>query len=281
MAVRSKPLNFVKYHALGNDMILFDAVAKPGVNMSNRMAKKLCNRRLGIGGDQILILSKFRKKEADFRMQIFNADGSESEMCGNGIRCVGAHIRQKKYSVKKDFAIETLAGLRNVHVQSKGIEADLGEPILKGKDIPVNLSGRIINRPLKIDAKDFRITCLSLGNPHCVIFVENIDTFDVKRFGPLLENYHLFPRRVNVSFVNILSREQLRMRVWERGAGETMACGTGAAAALVASVLNGFTERAAKVELPGGTLEVEWNRATNSVSIRGPVEQVFEGTIAL
>ncbi len=281
MAVRAKHLGFVKYHALGNDMILFDAVAKSGLTLSNRMAKKLCNRRFGIGGDQILILSKSRKKGADFRMQIFNSDGSESEMCGNGVRCVGSYIREKKYSVKKDYVIETLAGMRNVRIHSKGIEADLGEPILKGKDIPVNLSGRIINRPLKIDSKDFRITCLSLGNPHCVIFVENLDNFDVARFGPLLENYHLFPRRVNVSFVNIISREQLRMRIWERGAGETLACGTGAGAALVASVLNGFTERAAKVELPGGTLDVTWVRETNVVTIRGPVESVFEGTIIL
>lgn len=278
MAKKPKTIPFTKMQALGNDCILLDTLHSR-FQESPRLIRKLCNRQLGIGADQLLVLSKSRK--ADFKMRVFNADGSEAEMCGNGIRCVGRYIKEAKYTSKREIMVETLAGIRLVRVTSKNVDVDLGAPKLKGKEIPVHLSGRIINRPLKIDTKDFRITCLSLGNPHCIIFQENLDNFDVKRFGPLLENHHLFPKRVNVSFVNVLSATQMKVRVWERGAGETLACGTAGAASLIASVLNGFTERKAKVELAGGTLEVEWKRETNSVWISGPAEKVFEGQYLL
>ncbi len=269
-----KKLHFIKMQGAGNDCIIIDAMKTKPQN-PQRLARKICNRRFGVGADQLLILSKSRK--ADFKMQIFNADGSEAEMCGNGIRCLARYIREAGYTSKKEMAIETLAGIRNVKVSSKVVEVNLGEPRLKGKEIPVHLSGRIINRPLKIDAKDFRITCLSLGNPHCVIFQENLDNLPLEKYGPLLENYHLFPHRTNVSFVNVLSTADLKVRVWERGVGETLACGTAAAASLVASVLNGFTDRKAKIELPGGKLEVEWNRDDNTVRLTGPAEKVCEG----
>lgn len=262
----------------GNDCILVDCLKENFPN-PQRLIKKLSNRKFGVGADQVLILSKSRK--ADFKLQIFNADGSEAEMCGNGIRCVGRYIREIGHTQKRELAIETLAGIRNLRVTSKVVQVNLGEPKMKGKEIPVHLSGRIINRPLKIDNKDFRITCLSLGNPHCVIFQESLDTFPVERFGPLLENYHIFPRRTNVSFVNVITPQDLRVRVWERGVGETLSCGTGAAASLVASVLNGFTERKAKVELAGGKLEIEWKRDTNCVWLTGPAEKVFEGDFPL
>lgn len=278
MAVKQKPISFVKMQGAGNDCILIDALKSKPANIL-RLGRKLCNRKFGIGADQLLILSKSRK--ADFKMQIFNADGSEAEMCGNGIRCLGRYIRAMGYLSKREMAIETLAGIRQVRVTSKMVEVNLGEPKLKGKEIPVHLSGRIINRPLKIEAKDFRITCLSLGNPHCVIFQENLDTFPIEKFGPILENHHLFPHRTNVSFVNVVSANELKVKVWERGVGLTLACGTAAAASLVASVLNGFTDRKAKVELPGGKLEVEWDRDTNCVWLSGPAEKVFEGQIRL
>lgn len=262
----------------GNDCIIIDALKSKPQN-PQRLARRLCNRKFGVGADQLLILSKSRK--ADFKMLIFNSDGSEAEMCGNGIRCLGRYIRESKYTQKREMAIETLSGIRQVRVTAKIVEVNLGEPKMKGKEIPVHLSGRIINRPLKIDSKDFRITCLSLGNPHCVIFQENLDTFPIEKFGPLLENYHLFPNRTNVSFVNVLSTNELKAKVWERGAGQTLACGTAAAASLVASVLNGFTDRKAKVELPGGKLEVEWDRETNCVWLSGPAEKVFEGDIRI
>lgn len=280
MAKNSKSVPFTKMQALGNDCILIDNIKARGVD-STRLIRKLCHRKLGIGADQLLILSKSRKHDCDFRMRVFNADGSEAEMCGNGIRCLGRYIKDNNYTKKRDMAIETLAGRRIVKVTTKNVQVDLGAPKLKGKEIPAHLSGRIINRPLKIETRDFRITCLSLGNPHCVIFQENLDNFDVQKFGPLLESHHLFPRRINVSFVNVLSAHEIKMRVWERGAGETMACGTAAAATLVASVLNGYTDRKAKVELPGGRLDVEWNRNSNAVLLSGPAEYLYDGVFYL
>lgn len=278
MVAKPKKYNFVKMQGTGNDVILIDAIKGKPQN-PQRIAKKMCHRRLGIGADQLLVLSKSRI--ADFKMQIWNADGSEAEMCGNGIRCLGRYIKEAKYTKKREMTIETLAGVRYIKVTSKAVFVNLGEPIMKGKLIPVNLSGRIINRPLKMEAKDFRITCLSLGNPHCVVFYENLDGLDMERFGPMLENYHVFPKRVNVSFVNVTTPSDMRVRVWERGVGETLSCGTGAAASLVASVLNGFTERKAKVELAGGKLDVEWKKDPNEVWLSGPAEKVFEGTFYL
>lgn len=280
MAKKQKILPFTKLQALGNDSILIDAI-RCRMAESPRFIKKLCNRRAGIGADQLLILSKSRKQGVDFKMRVFNQDGSEAEMCGNGIRCLGLYIKDAKYTQKKEMTVETLAGIRTVRVTSKNIHVNLGEPKLKGKEIPVHLSGRIINRPLKVEMKDFRITCLSLGNPHCVIFQENLEHFDVARFGPLLENHHIFPNRANISFVNVVSTTAIKARVWERGAGETPACGTAAGAILVASVLNGYTERKAVVELAGGKLEVEWNREANTVWLAGPAERVFEGNFLL
>lgn len=279
MTQQAKNVPFVKMQGTGNDCIIIDCL-KTKLQNPQRIAKKLCNRKFGVGADQLLLLTKSNK--ADFRMQIFNADGSEAEMCGNGIRCLGRYIRDAKYTQKREMTIETLAGIRQVKVTSKAIHVNLGEPKLKGKEIPVNLSGRIINRPLKIESKDFRITCISLGNPHCVIFQENLDNGDlVERFGPILESYHLFPKKTNVSFVNVTTPTDLRVRVWERGVGETLSCGTAAAASLVASVLNGFTERKAKVQLAGGKLDVEWKRDSNSAWLSGPAETVFEGVFQL
>jgi len=269
---------FVKMHGLGNDVVLFDCLKG---NLSNppHIARKLLNRHTGIGGDQLVLLTKSRK--ADFGMRVFNSDGSEAEMCGNGIRCLARYIRDAKLSTKKELAIETLAGIRAVKFIGNMVEVDMGEPQMKGKDIPVNLSGRIINRPLKIESKDFRITCLAIGNPHCVTFSEDVMNFPVERFGPIIETYHLFPRRINVSFVNVLSKGELQMRVWERGVGETRSCGTAACAATVAAVLNGFAERKVTVMQPGGSLVVEWNRNDNHIYLRGPAETVYQGTIVI
>lgn len=275
---KHKERPFVKMHGLGNDVVLFDCTKNIFANPTH-IARKLLNRHTGIGGDQLVLLTKSRK--ADFGMRIFNNDGSEAEMCGNGIRCLARYIKDAKLSVKKELKIETPAGIRGARFIGNAVEADMGEPQMKGKDIPVNLSGRIINRPLKIESKDFRITCVSIGNPHCVVFHEDVANFDVKRFGPLLENYHLFPRRINVSFVNVVSKNELSMRIWERGAGETRSCGTAACAATVAGVLNGFAERKVTIIQPGGKLEVEWSRKDNHIYLKGPAETVFKGLIAI
>lgn len=275
---RTKPRQFVKMHAIGNDAIVLDCL-KQTIGNPPHLARKLCNRHTGIGADQLILLTKSRK--ADFGVRFFNPDGSEAEMCGNGIRCLARYIKDWKLTTKKHITIEATSGIKNVAYHGKLIEVDMGEPRMKGKEIPVNLSGRVINRPLKLESKEFRITCLSVGNPHCVIFHENISEFDLSRFGPIIETHHIFPKRTNVSFVNVVSRSEIHMRVWERGAGETLACGTGASAATVASVLNGFTGRKVLVHQPGGKLEIEWNRKDNHILMRGPADVVFVGEIPL
>lgn len=274
-----KTRTFVKMHGIGNDIILFDCLHHQAFQNPNHLARKLCNRYTGIGGDQLVLLLKSTKH--DFSIKIFNADGSEAEMCGNGIRCVARYIKDSKISSKKEIVINTLAGPRKARHMGKFIEVDMGEPTMKGKDIPVNLSGRIINRPLKTETKDFRITCLSMGNPHCITYHEDLPSVPVERFGPLLENHSIFPKRANISFVNVISRGEIHMRVWERGAGETMACGSAACASAVASVLNGFTDRKMTVVLRGGKLEVEWSTKDNHVYMRGPAETVFKGEIEI
>jgi diaminopimelate epimerase len=279
MAVtKHKEHPFIKMHGLGNDVVVFDCLKHVFSNPTH-LARKLLNRHTGIGGDQMVLLTKSRK--ADFGMRTFNSDGSEAEMCGNGIRCLARFIRDAKITTRKELNIETLAGIRHTKFIGNMVEVDMGEPQMKGKEIPVNLSGRVINRPLRIESKDFRITCLAIGNPHCVIFHDDVINFPVEKFGPLIENYHLFPRRVNVSFVNVLSKNDLQMRVWERGTGETRSCGTAACAAAVAAVLNGFAERKVTVSQPGGLLVVSWDREDNHIYLRGPAEAVYKGTIVI
>jgi len=275
---RTKARQFVKMHGNGNDVIILDCL-KQSVGSPPHLARKLCNRHTGIGADQLMLLGKSRK--ADFGARFFNPDGSEAEMCGNGIRCLAKYIKDEGLTAKKEFTVETNAGIKKLVFKGKLIEVDMGEPRMKGKEIPVNLSGRVINRPLKFDTKEFRITCLNVGNPHCIVFQENIDEFDVNRYGPIIEHHHAFPKRINASFVNVLSRNEIHMRVWERGVGETLGCGSAACAAAVASVLNGFTGRKVNVSQPGGKLEIEWNRKDNHIIMRGPAELVFKGDIQL
>ncbi len=275
---KAKPRPFTKMHGVGNDMIVFDCLKSQIANPSHT-AKKLCNRHTGIGADQMILLLKSRK--ADFGMRTFNADGSEAEMCGNGIRCLARYVKDHKMTSKKELIIETNSGLKRIKFAGKNVEVDMGEPIMKGKEIPVNLSGRIVNRPLKTESKEFRITCLSVGNPHCVTFHDDLDELPLDRFGPMLETYSIFPKKVNASFVNVLSKKEIHVRVWERGAGATLGCGTAACASAVASVLNGYTDRKMTAVLPGGKLEIEWKQKDNHVYMKGPAEIVFKGEIAI
>lgn len=275
---KTKGRQFVKMHGIGNDIILFDCLSHTLQNPPH-LARKLCNRHTGIGADQLVLLVKSRK--CDFGMKIYNPDGSEAEMCGNGIRCLARYIKENGISVKKELTIETLAGPKRIKHMGKLIEVDMGEPVMKGKEIPCNLSGRVVNRPLKTETKEFRITCLSMGNPHCVTFHEDIQGIDIPKYGPILENHSIFPRRANIGFVNVTSKNDIHMRVWERGTGETLGCGTAACAATVASVLNGFTDRKVTVALPGGKLEIEWSTKGNHVYMRGPAEIVYKGEIEL
>jgi len=275
-------LRFTKMHGLGNDFILIDCrdneLSRGLINQArlSELSKRLCHRRFGIGADQVLLL--YPSAIADFRMVIFNADGSEVEMCGNGIRCFAKYIWDRGLSEKKVLEVETAAGIIRPEKSGELVKVDMGEPVLEGRLIPVNLDGMVKDFPLTIADRDFRITAVSMGNPHAVIFVDDVETFEVKKYGPLIENHELFPKRINVEFIQVLDSGTLRMRVWERGSGETMACGTGASAVAVASNLRGFTGKRVKVILTGGELVIEW-KEDNHVYMTGPAVEVFEGSI--
>lgn len=276
---KPKALPFVKMYGTGNDFIIVSCIGfRP--SSPSKLGRDLCDRKRGIGADQLLLIHRSHK--GDFRMQTLNPDGSEAEMCGNGIRCAAKYILENRLSQKRELVIETPAGLKTVKCLGKhSFQVNMGEPIMKGKDIPVTLSGRIINRPLKTELKEFRITCLSMGNPHCVIFVEDLDNYPVEKFGPYLENYHSFPKRTNVEFVHVVSDGEIRMRVWERGVGETDGCGTGACAAAVASVLNGFTGREVTVSQKGGKVDINWDKKSGHVIMTGIAEIVYKGEIVI
>ncbi len=278
MATKTKPYDFVKMYATGNDFVLIDCL-KQSLKLTNPITRGLLNRTTGVGGDQLLILSKTRRKGADFRMQAFNPDGSEAEMCGNGIRCLAKYIFDNKLTRKKTVVIETKGGHRTVKYYARQYVVNMGEPQVKGKDIGINLNGRVINRPLKMDGREFRITCSGLGNPHCVVFVDDPASFPVTKFGPMIEVYHAFPRRINVEFAEVIDRNNVQMRVWERGTGETKGCGSGACAVAVAGVLNGTTDREVNIQMPGGKLKVVWDRKSNEITLTGSAQTVFNGTI--
>lgn len=274
-------LAFTKMHGIGNDFILIDCrqdAVSSQLSAVAELSRRLCHRRFGIGADQVLLL--FPSKVADFMMKIFNSDGSQVEMCGNGIRCFAKYIWDRGISVKDRLSVETAAGVIRPERAGDMVKVDMGEPVLQARQIPVNLDGVIKNYPLIIDGKEFKITCVSMGNPHAVIFVDNVDGFDVKRYGPAIETHKLFPKRTNVEFIEIIGPERLKMRVWERGAGETMACGTGASAAAVAANLNGLSEKKVTVGLLGGELRIEWS-GNNHIYMTGPAEEVFEGWIEI
>ncbi|MDP2688686.1 MAG: diaminopimelate epimerase, partial [Deltaproteobacteria bacterium] len=239
-----------------------------------RVVKKLADRRFGVGFDQALILR--RSKKADFRMDIYNSDGGRVEMCGNGIRCLASYIWEKGLSKKKRLDIETLAGIIRPEQEGRLVRVDMGEPVLDGPLIPTTAKGRVIDRPLKALDRVFNVTCISMGNPHCVIFVDDVESFPVDKYGPVLENDKFFPKRTNVEFIEVVSRTKLRMRVWERGAGETLACGTGATASAVAAAIKGLAARKASVVLKGGTLKIEW-ASDNHAYMTGPAKTVFTG----
>ncbi len=246
----------------------------PGLS---RIVKRLSHRRFGIGFDQALILRDSRK--ADFRMDIYNSDGGRVEMCGNGIRCLATYIWNRGLSKHSPLEIETLAGIIKPERIDGLVRVDMGCPVLEGREVPTTMDGLIRDYPLKVKDRIFRITCVSMGNPHCVIFVDDVDDFPVSEYGPLIENSAIFPKRTNVEFVEVLSGRRIKMRVWERGSGETLACGTGACASAVASHIKGLTGRKVNVVLKGGTLRIEWSRKDNHVYMTGPAQEVFKGEV--
>lgn len=270
-------IRFTKMHGLGNDFILIDTINQKVLPPLSTFCKKYSDRRFGIGFDQALIL--YPSGVADFKMEIFNADGSQVEMCGNGIRCLAKYIWDRGLSDKGGLAIETLAGIIRPVKTGDLIQVDMGRPILDGPSIPVNIEGEIRGYPLSITDRDFAITCLSMGNPHAVIFMEDISSFPVDRYGPLIENHTLFPKRINVEFVRVVNKKEIYVRVWERGAGETLACGTGACASVVAAHLNGLVERNVTVHLKGGDLHINWSEEDNHVYMTGSAVEVYNGEV--
>ena len=269
-------IKFTKMHGLGNDYVYIDAINQKIENKSE-LAKFVSNRNFGIGSDGLILIE--RSEVADFKMTMFNSDGSQAEMCGNGIRCVAKFVYDKGMTDKTTIKIETLElNVKNGKVQT--VKVDMGEPILEADKIPViSTENPVKNLVLKAKDREFKFTCVSMGNPHAITIVEDTSKFDVKKYGEELEVNKAFPRRTNVEFVQIIDRNTIKMRVWERGAGETLACGTGACATAVACNLNGLTDRKVTIELLGGNLEIEWNKENNHVYMTGPATTVFEGEL--
>ncbi|CAM4253379.1 diaminopimelate epimerase [Paenibacillus tarimensis] len=277
-------MEFTKMHGLGNDFIVVAGEQSLPDNASE-LAIELCNRFFGIGADGLVYI--LPSEQADFRMRIINSDGSEAEQCGNAIRCVAKYVYDNGLIDRTEITIETLgAGVQKVQltVQDGKVEkvrVDMGEPILNGLQVPTTVdAAQVVSHPIEVDGREFRFTAVSMGNPHCVIYVDDAVGFDLQTWGPKLETHPLFPRKTNVEFVTVKSRDYADMRVWERGAGPTLACGTGACATLVSSVLNGHTDRTATVSLKGGDLLIEWNEDDNHVYMTGPASVVFRGTLA-
>jgi diaminopimelate epimerase len=278
-----KQMNFTKMHGLGNDFVVIAGEQQLPDHVAD-LAIRLCNRFFGIGADGLVYI--LPSEIADFRMRIINSDGSEAEQCGNAIRCVAKYVYDNGLTDKEEITIETLgAGAQKVQLtvsdgEVSSVRVDMGEPILNGLQVPTTIDAeQVIEHPIEVDGREFRFTAVSMGNPHCVIYVDDAVHFDLSTWGPKLETHPLFPRKINVEFVTVNSRTHTDMRVWERGAGPTLACGTGACATVVASVLTGATDRTATVSLKGGDLLIEWNESDNHVYMTGPAAVSFRGTL--
>ncbi|MFE4711811.1 diaminopimelate epimerase [Paenibacillus sp. NPDC056722] len=276
-------MEFTKMHGLGNDFIIVYGEQELPVNASE-LAVTLCNRFFGIGADGLVFI--LPSQRGDYMMRIMNSDGSEAEQCGNAIRCVSKYVYDHGLVNSEEIVIETIgAGEQKVTLKVKDgivetVTVDMGEPVLSGLQIPVAIDAEpVLNQPIETEGAAFKFTAVSMGNPHCVIYVEDAVSFDLAVWGPKLEVHPLFPRKVNVEFATVLDRGRVDMRVWERGAGPTLACGTGACATLVSSVLNGLTDRSAWISLKGGDLFIEWNEEDNHVYMTGPAEVVYTGTV--
>lgn len=274
---------FFKMQGLGNDYVYIDCInGKEPVDIKN-LTRRLSNRHFGVGSDGLILLCK--SKVADLKMRMFNSDGSEAQMCGNGIRCVAKLAYELGLICEEITTIETLSGIKTLKLnivkgKVKTVEVDMGAPILEATKIPVSSSVKLedkkVKAEVKVKDKKFELTCVSMGNPHAVTFVNDIENFKVAEYGPILENADIFPEKANIEFVEVVDKNNIKMRVWERGSGETLACGTGACSSVVASSLNGYTDRKVNVQLLGGNLEIEW-KPNNHVHMTGPAVTVFKG----
>ncbi|CAL8471409.1 g10951 [Coccomyxa elongata] len=291
MAAQTNVLDFIKYQGLGNDFILVDNRHQKEPLVTAEQAKSICNRNFGVGGDGV-IFALPPEGDVDYTMRIFNSDGSEPEMCGNGIRCLARFVAEKDSSGPVTHRIHTLAGLIQPTLQEDGqVCVDMGPPILSGPQIPTSLQPTqgeaVVQAKLAVEGQEWLMTCVSMGNPHAVTFGTadgkgiKVDNLDLAHIGPRFEHNEVFPARTNTEFVEVLSPSHVRMHVWERGAGATLACGTGACATVVAGVLEGRLDRVCRVDLPGGPLQIEWREADNHVYMTGPALPVFAGSMEL
>ncbi len=265
--------NFEKWQGCGNDFVIIDSRIDGEIDSPEKISR-ICDRHFGIGADGVIYV--LNSDVAEVRMRIFNADGSEAEMCGNGIRCFTKFLLDGRD--KTNLSVETGAGILKMNLRGNLVTVDMGEPILDAAKIPVAGYGnnRVINESIEVDGKNFKMTCVSMGNPHCVIFVDDLSEINLSEIGPKVECHKIFPKHVNAEFVQVIGENKLRMRVWERGSGITLACGTGACATAVAANLNGLTKNYSSVILDGGTLQIDW-RDDNHIFMTGAAEKVFEG----
>lgn len=273
-------MRFTKMEGCGNDYIYINGFEEE-VKYPDMLAVAMSERHFGVGADGLVLI--LPSEVADFRMRMFNMDGSEGEMCGNAVRCIGKYVYERGMTTKNIITLETLGGIKTLqlHIQNDiviAVTADMGEPILEAAQIPV-ISDKtpVIGEKLQILDKTFDVTCVSMGNPHGVIFVDDTEHFEVEKYGKVAEVHPMFPQKANIEFAHVIDRTHMSMRVWERGSGETMACGTGASATLVAAVLNGLCDRKVRIQLLGGTLEIEWRESDNHVYMTGPARFSFDG----
>lgn len=275
-------MRFSKMQGAGNDYVYVNCFEEKIENISET-AVKVSDRHFGIGSDGLVLICPSEK--ADFQMIMYNSDGSQAEMCGNAVRCVGKYVYDRGLTDKKTVTIETLAGIKilNLNIENdvvKTVRVNMGKPVLYPADIPVlSDKNRFIEETVNVDDKDYKVTCVSMGNPHAVVFLDTLKELDIEKIGPKFENHTIFPRRINTEFVEVINKNRLKMRVWERGAGETLACGTGACAVMTAAVLCGKAENKAVIELIGGKLMIEWEGEGSDVFMTGPAEFVFDGEI--
>ena len=277
-------MKFTKMHGIGNDYVYVNCFEESVKNPAE-VSKFVSYRHFGIGSDGLILISP--SAIADFRMNIYNADGSQAEMCGNGIRCVAKYVYDYGLTDKTEISVETLAGIKYLRLQVENgkvasVEVNMGAPILEPKEIPVAVEeSPVVNVPVEVKGKIYHMTCVSMGNPHAIIFMNNVKDLDIAAIGPYFENHTVFPKRTNTEFVEVLDRNTVNMRVWERGSDETLACGTGACATTVACILNDKTENEVTVHLLGGDLKIRWDREANQVYMTGPATVVFDGEITL
>ncbi len=274
-------LRFTKMHGLGNDFIVIDAISQRP-NLSPETIRSLSDRRFGIGCDQVLVVDYPTNPEVDFRYRIFNADGSEVENCGNGARCFAKFVRERKLTGKSSISVETSTGIMVLKVNDSGeIQVDMGEPEFTPANIPFIADATASSYTIEVDNQCYNIGAASMGNPHAVLVVEDVETAPVLTLGPKIENHPAFPNRVNVGFLSVVSRTEVNLRVFERGVGETLACGTGACAAVACGIQQGFLDSTVTVHLPGGDLTIHWEGPNHALFMTGPATSVFHGQVRI